>query len=83
MHATERVFKMRYSILVMSSVTYALKAQGVLAREGIGTRLEKLGREQSLRGCGYGLRIDKSNIDRAEKILNGERIKVIEIIDYK
>lgn len=74
---------MRYKILVMSSVTYALKAQGILAHEGISTRLEKLSRDQSLRGCGYGLRIESSKISRAGDILAAQNIKVTEIIEYK
>lgn len=74
---------MRYRILVMSSVTYALKAQGILAHEGIPTRLEKLLKDQSVRGCGYGLRIENSKIPRAKEILGAQNIKVTEIIEYK
>lgn len=73
---------MIYSILVMSSVTYALKAQGILDREGIGTRLEKLNKSQTLRGCGYGLRIEKSKVEKATGILKDEHIRLMEIIDY-
>lgn len=73
---------MMYSILVMSSVTYALKAQGLLARNGIGTRLEKLNKNRSLRGCGYGLRIEKTKVRATENILAEENIRIVEIIDY-
>lgn len=73
---------MMYGILVMSSVTYALKAQGVLARNGIGTRLEKLNKNRSLRGCGYGLRIEKSKINAAQRLLSDENIRIVEIVDY-
>lgn len=73
---------MIYAILVMSSVTYALKAQGILARHGIGTRLEKLNKNRSLKGCGYGLRIEKSKLDAAERLLAEENIRIVEIIDY-
>ena len=73
---------MMYSILVMSSVTYALKAQGLLARNGFGTRLEKLHKNRSLRGCGYGLRIEKTKVRAAENILAEENIRIVEIIDY-
>jgi hypothetical protein len=71
---------MIYSIMVMSSVTYALKAQGILAREGIGTRLEKLNKSQTLKGCGYGLRVDKSKLPEAAAIMKREKIRIIEII---
>lgn len=73
---------MIYSILVMSSVTYALKAQGLLARQGIGTRLEKLNKNRSLKGCGYGLRIERSKLGIAERLLAEENIRIVEIIDY-
>lgn len=73
---------MIYSIMVMNSVTYALKAQGVLAREGIGTRLEKLNKSRTLKGCGYGLRVEKSRLAAASAVLKRENIRIIEIIEY-
>ncbi len=71
-----------YSILVMSSVTYAIKAQGILAREGIGTRLEKLSKTQTSKGCGYGLRIEKSKVPEAVSVLKTEKIRIMEIVEY-
>lgn len=68
-----------YNFLVFSSVTYALKAQGVLERAGIRSRLEKLKKEQSLRGCGYGLKIRNADILEAQNVLDRERIKILEI----
>ncbi len=73
---------MKYNILVLSSVTYALKSQGILSREGIGSKLERLKKEQSLHGCGYGIRVERANINRIKEILRREKIKIIEIIDY-
>ena len=71
---------MNYNILIFSSVTYALKAQGILSREGIGTRLEKLKKEQSLKGCGYGLRVDKRFMDESVRVLKREKIKIVDIL---
>lgn len=73
---------MIYCIMVFSSVTYALKAQGVLSKEGIGTRLEKLNKNQTLKGCGYGLRIERSKLSEATRIMKREKIRVVEVIDY-
>lgn len=73
---------MIYCIMVMSSVTYALKGQSILAQNGLGTRLEKLTRNKSLKGCGYGLRIEKLKLTEAQSILKKEGVKVVEIIDY-
>lgn len=74
---------MNYNILIFSSVTYALKAQGVLSREGINTRLEKLRKEQSLKGCGYGLRIDKRFLKESVRLLKDEKIKIVDTIPYE
>ena len=73
---------MNYKIIVLSSVTYALKAQSVLVRDGINTRLEKLASERTAKGCGYGLRIENKHVDKAIILLRNEKIRIIEIIDY-
>ena len=73
---------MIYCIIVMSSVTYALKAQSILARDGIGSRLEKLTRNRTLKGCGYGLRIEKSKLSQAESALKTEGVKIVEVVEY-
>lgn len=78
----ERNTHMLYKIIVFSSVTYALKAQGILVREGIPSHLEKLTRNMTLKGCGYGLRIERAQTDYAVKILNNEKIRIVEIIDF-
>lgn len=65
----------------MSSVTYALKAQSLLAREGIGTRLEKLTRNRTLKGCGYGLRIERNKLTEAESLLKKDGVRIVEVID--
>ncbi len=44
-------------ILVFSSVTYALKAQRILARHRIYTTLTRSPQVTAVRGCGYGLRL--------------------------
>lgn len=72
---------MIYCIMVMSSVTYALKAQSLLAREGIGTRLEKLTRNRTLKGCGYGLRIERNKLAEAESLLKKDGVRIVEVID--
>ncbi len=71
---------MAYNIIIFSSVTYALKAQGIFEKEGIKAKLEKLKKDRSLNGCGYGLKIRNSDVIRAQNIAGRERIKIIEII---
>ena len=73
---------MSYNIIIFSSVTYALKAQGIFEREGIKSRLEKLRKEKSLHGCGYGLKVKNFDVIRAKLVSERERIKIIDILDY-
>ncbi len=72
---------MKYNILIFSSVTYALKAQGIFEREGIKSKLEKLKKNRSLGGCGYGLKVRNQDVIRAQNAAGRERIKIIEILD--
>lgn len=74
---------MSYNILIFSSITYALKAQGIIEKEGIKTKLEKLKKGKSLHGCGYGLKIRNSDIIGAKNAVEKERIKIIDILDFK
>lgn len=74
---------MSYNVLIFSSITYALKAQSIFEQNGIKSKLEKLKKEKALNGCGYGLKIRNSDILRAGNVLDRERIKILEIIDYK
>ena len=41
---------MVYNIIIFSSVTYALKAQGIFEKEGIKAKLEKLKKDKALNG---------------------------------
>ena len=72
---------MIYNVIVLSSVTYALKAQGILNRAGINTKLEKLNKDRTLKGCGYGLKIDGTKLNKATAVLKNEKIRIVEIID--
>lgn len=71
---------MTYNIIIFSSVTYALKAQGLFEKEGVKGRLEKLKKDQKLNGCGYGLKIKNADVITAQNIAKREGIKIIDII---
>ena len=77
----ERSIYMNRTVIVLSSVTYALKAQKVLMANGVSSLLEKLSAEQTKKGCGYGLKIDNRNLDNALAILRKERIRVVKTLD--
>lgn len=74
---------MNTKYLVFTSVTYALRAMTLLKRNGIGARLEKIKNISALGGCGYTLAVNAENIDLSISIINGEGIRIIDILDYK
>ena len=73
---------MEQNILIVSSVTYAIKAKNELLREGINCKVEKLKKVQTLKGCGYGVAIARDNTDYAVDVMKRANIKVIEIVPY-
>ena len=61
-------------VLVLSSITYAMKSRDLLFRHGIRAYVERVPRTKET-GCGYGVYVPQS-IDEAERLLkeNGVRI---------
>lgn len=61
-------------ILILSSITYAMKSRELLFRFGIRAYVERLPRTKET-GCGYGVYVP-NGIEEAERILreNGVRI---------
>ncbi len=74
---------MAYNIIIFSSITYALKAQGIFEKKGIKSKLEKLKKEHSLNGCGYGLKVRNQDVIIAKNAVEAEGIRIINIFDYK
>ena len=44
-------------LVVVRSITYAMKGQKLLERYGYTTYIERLARPNSRQGCGYGVRV--------------------------
>lgn len=56
--------------LIFTSVTYAIKAQRLLAASRIHTSLSRSAAVTAVRGCGYGLRLAKTeDLEKAKAIL--------------
>ena len=69
-------------ILVLSSVTYAMKAERLLASAGIYSSPIKTGEVVKVRGCGYGLKISgNGNCDRAKMIIENNGIKILGVTE--
>ena len=59
----------------MSSQTYALKAQRLLAKESILCHVVKLDGERSRSGCSYGIEFPCPQLGNVQNILSKNRIR--------
>ena len=67
-------------IIIVSSITYALKGQKVLSSQGIVSYIERSTPSMSKRGCGYGLRVN-GDVNRARGILEQAGVHVRNVIE--
>ena len=70
-------------IIVLTSVTYALKAQEILKDNGIYSKIERSKAVRSVRGCGYGIVFDKQMEDKVYSLLSENSIPTVGSIDEK
>ncbi len=66
---------MEKPLIMVSSVTYAMKGKQILNNYGIRSEIERTPKRDTKNGCGYSLYVPK-NTDEAEKILKENNIKV-------
>lgn len=67
--------------LIVSSITYAMKAKKELEGQGIPCKVEKLRQVKALGGCGYGIRVGKDVSALAGRVLSLAGIRVISRMD--
>ncbi|MEF9984212.1 MAG: putative Se/S carrier-like protein [Oscillospiraceae bacterium] len=72
---------MRTRIIIVKSITHAMKGQKLLSNNRISSSLERNAKAVGLYGCGYGLRVSVKDVDRAVQILNASGIKITDIFD--
>ncbi len=63
-------------LIMMSSVTNAMRGREILRRHGISSEIERTPRGSARQGCGYSLYV-KKNADEAEKILHESGTRVL------
>lgn len=63
-------------LIVVGSITNAIKGRDLLARMGIHSYVERTPRSGSNGGCGYSIYVPE-NTDRAETVLRGYGIRVV------
>jgi hypothetical protein len=64
-------------VIVLSSVTYALKAQDLLKENRIFSKITRSNAVKSVRGCGYGISVDDSLLETAKTLLANNGIPII------
>ncbi len=69
-------------LIVVGSITYAMKGQETLKRQGIRSSVERIYRDTGGRGCGYGLLVP-SRTDEAERILSQAGIPVSDRVEWE
>lgn len=63
-------------IILLGSITYAMKSRDILFRYGMKSYVERTPRTSTRLGCGYGLYVPQ-NVDGAEEILKNSGIRVL------
>lgn len=63
-------------LIMVSSITYAMKAKQILNSVGIRSEIERTPKRDMKNGCGYSLYVPKDT-DEAEKILKENHIKIL------
>lgn len=68
------------TIIMVSSITYAYMARDVLARMNITAYVERVPANLRKNGCGYGVRVNSTNIDEIAGILQKAGVRVRDIV---
>lgn len=70
-------------IIVLSSITYALKAQELLKNNGIYANVTRSRTVKNVRGCGYGLSFDPALTEKAQELIIKAGIPIVGSADEK
>ncbi len=64
-------------IIVLSSITYALKAQEILKNNGVFANITRSKAVRSVRGCGYGISFDPALTEKAQSLLINAGVPIV------
>lgn len=70
---------MQKSIIRLTSVTYAIRAQKMLEQQGIRSTIKRITKSLQVSGCGYGIEINPIDTNSAKSILDAAGIRIVEI----
>ena len=68
------------SVIRLSSVTYSIRAQKLLERQGIKAYIRKLSQDRRSGGCGYGLEV-YGHLPTILGQLSASGIRVLEVVE--
>lgn len=71
---------MEKSIIVVKSITFAMRGQQLLNNYGISAYIERSIGAASRYGCGYSVRVRTSDVARAVQILKESGIHVVDVL---
>ena len=67
------------NLIMLASITYAIKAKEVLGKRGIRSEIVRTPRHKSRAGCGYSLYVPRS-FSQAVSIIKASGLKILGII---
>lgn len=67
---------MNKPLIMVSSVTYAIKGRDILRRMGYRANIERTPGSLNRVGCGYSITVDDLDINKAKNILSENNIKI-------
>ena len=68
---------MQKTVIRLTSVTYAVRAQKLLERHGISSTIRKFARSLHVNGCGYGIEVNQIDLYAAAGILDAAGIRTV------
>ena len=68
--------------IILNSVTYVYKAQGILDSRRIKSRVVRLAVTNTRRGCGYGLSVAGDRLSDALDAISMAGIEIVEVIRH-
>lgn len=74
---------MKGIFVITGTVTYAMKAKEILAKNGYFADVKRWNDKTGKYGCGYGVNVDGISLEEVKTILNKNGVKVIDVIVHK
>lgn len=71
---------MKEIFVVTGTVTYALRAKEILAKNGFSADVKKWNDKSGKYGCGYGVKLRKADVTEIKELLQKNGVKILDVI---